>query len=166
MTDDAARTELPQAAPRRWVRGVRIGTSVFFGLLTVVLVVLWVRSYWTGGYIYWNLWKHRSVLVGLSHGQIVIHTELFTMGQQRLRWISTGRASSSVFRWRPLPSLLGRRIWNGFQFVIPGWCVAVVTAAVAMTCWPWCCPRFSLRTMFIATTLLAVSLGAVLWASG
>jgi hypothetical protein len=146
-------------------RWIRIAKSIFFGAVTVALIVTWLRSDNSGGYIYWNLWKHRSVLVGLSNGQAVVHTELFTMGEQRLCWISPRRASLA-FRWRPLPTSLGRRIWNGFQFVLPIWCVTAVPALIATASWPWCSPRFSLRTLLIATTLVAVVLGLAGWQAG
>jgi hypothetical protein len=47
---------------------------------------------------------------------------------------------------------------------LPHWFVALLFAALAAL--PWIRPTFSLRTLLIATTLIAVLLGLVAWASG
>jgi hypothetical protein len=50
-----------------------------------------------------------------------------------------------------------------FYISVPLWLLFFVTAAIGAI--PWLRWRFSLRTLLIATTLLAVALGLVIWAA-
>jgi hypothetical protein len=45
---------------------------------------------------------------------------------------------------------------------IPFWCLAVAFAALSVN--PWICWRFTLRTLLMATTLVAVVLGLIVYA--
>jgi hypothetical protein len=50
---------------------------------------------------------------------------------------------------------------GGFGLVIPGWMPVVFIGALATIPWiPWSC-HFSLRTLLIATTVVAVGLGLI-----
>jgi hypothetical protein len=141
-------------------RKLHIAVSVFFGLVTVAVCVLWVRSYDSGSFLYWHFGKYRAVLVGTTNGRAIVHTDTFRIGQKRLKFISRGDACH-IFRSQPLPTF-AHRIENGFQLVIPGWWVAFTTTLAAAA--PWVQFRFSLRTLLIATTLVAVLLGFAVWA--
>jgi hypothetical protein len=56
------------------------------------------------------------------------------------------------------------RPWGFNSFlVVPHWVIVIVTASMMAA--PWLRWRFSLRTLLIATTLVAVVLGAAVWAS-
>jgi hypothetical protein len=46
---------------------------------------------------------------------------------------------------------------------VPFWLMAIVTSVLAAA--PWVPSRFSLRTLLIATTLVAVLLGLIVWLS-
>jgi len=62
--------------------------------------------------------------------------------------------------WMPMPELLFDRNW-GAQVGIPDWLLLLGIAASATLPWlHWC---FSLRTLLIATTLLAVVLGLAVY---
>jgi hypothetical protein len=52
----------------------------------------------------------------------------------------------------------GMYSWN---LRIPHWFPVAITAALAAGAWPYWTTRFSLRTLLIATTLVAVVLGLV-----
>jgi hypothetical protein len=62
------------------------------------------------------------------------------------------------------------RVWGKFQFdrdawFIPYWFLVLVSATLTAISWlPWWSKRFSLRTLLIATTLVAVVLGAIVYA--
>ena len=43
------------------IRRVRIAVSVFFGVMTVALCVLWVRSYWRLDFVS-RIYSHRTTL--------------------------------------------------------------------------------------------------------
>lgn len=134
-------------------RKLRIAVSVFFGLVTVALCVLWVRSYEVrDDIIHWN---------GTRFG---IHF------QSNYGTLSYGRAgtTSGYSAWvvgtgEPHPASQRLRITaaaNSWRVYVPFWLLVVVTATVAWA--PWI-PRFSLRTLLIATTLVAVALGLGIW---
>jgi hypothetical protein len=60
-------------ALRPWPRTLRIATSAFFGLLTLAICVLWVRSFWQSDYI---SRQHNGILAFISnHGYVVIHSK-------------------------------------------------------------------------------------------
>jgi hypothetical protein len=53
----------------------------------------------------------------------------------------------------------------GFGIFIPDWLVLAIFIALGTAPWiPWS-KRFTLRTLLIATTLVAVVLGLVMWAA-
>jgi hypothetical protein len=58
-------------------------------------------------------------------------------------------------------------LWDEFpSLIVPHWIPVSVTALFSVAPWIPCPKRFSLRTLLIATTLVAVGLGAISWALG
>jgi hypothetical protein len=153
-------------------RKLRIAWSVAWGVVAVLLVVLWVRSYW------WidDVYRHYHPTHGLG---------------------AISQEGSLIFFWGPhndvpLFSPLGfpgpPPTWDydyypvydpsspiafPFEFAVrsdmigfPTWFGAAVCAGAGMAPWPNYIPRrFSLRTLLIATTLVAVALGLIAWAA-
>jgi len=143
-------------------RKLRIAASVFFGLATVALCVLWVRSYF--GRYNWHVYdegrNNTGYLLSSYNGcvqwasyQFVVRTPLETpvKGSPALYYRIPSR--------RPL-------YWDQNEFgsivTVPYNLIVFVTVAIAVI--PWV-SRFSLRTLFIATTLFAVVLGLAAWAA-
>jgi hypothetical protein len=63
---------------------------------------------------------------------------------------------------KPLPEFEFRILLNGGYTRFPHWFAILIAGAVAVATWiRW---RFSIRTLLIATTLVAVVLGAVVYA--
>jgi hypothetical protein len=57
-----------------------------------------------------------------------------------------------------------KRTPNGRRLDIPYWFIVLLNAAIAAAPWlPWWSKRFSLRTLLIATTLIAVALWLIVW---
>jgi hypothetical protein len=55
---------------------------------------------------------------------------------------------------------------NSLTLWMPNWLLVLVFATLAAVPWlPWWSKRFSLRTLLIATTLIAVILGAIVYAA-
>ena len=54
---------------------------------------------------------------------------------------------------------------TSFTVGVPYWFLILAAVAMAATPWLLSCRRFSLRTLLIATTLVAVVLGLVVWLS-
>jgi hypothetical protein len=159
-------------------RFLRITASAVCLLLCGLFVVLWVRSYFYGGdYLYWNIVKHRSVVIGSTHGWFVAYTELFRIDPSRgFRFGLVDEGSRGSFYlaigWTDVVPLLSSFSYSpiraaGFHaLVISHWLLVLVTgtlAAVFGICRPYRL-SFSLRTMFIATTLIAVLLGLIVLA--
>jgi hypothetical protein len=188
MTDDAASTEVPQPSPRRWVRGVRIGASVFFGMVTVALVVLWVRSYWSEDFATWT--SRPKGYNSDPNGFFYVWSGLGELGCSGY-WTTSYRIRGP-YRWQGIKvsppekphrsdtTLLNRMGFLGgwevdgaspeqFGAIVPYWFVTSLLLIVALVVWPLNRSidsiRFSLRTMLIATTLAAAILGFVVWIS-
>jgi hypothetical protein len=153
-------------------RKLRIAWSVLCGLGCILLVVLWVRSYWTAEIISHR--NSRSILtVGSNHGIVY-----FVLAYSPLELKVQGRywfwSQPTVSAKTPQPTwgyakigvvepstTLDLKFLNEFamgtvpDYLLVGLCVAA--GAV-----PWIWPRrFTLRTLLIATTLVAIVLGAI-----
>ena len=146
-------------------RKLRIAVSVFFGVLAVLLCVLWVRSYWHGIYLSWagngntvptcvsvagelrfrhrEIWgRHRSPLEWAS-GPAYLEHEKLTLQLGPLHYLSSHRRSDWLFA--------------------PHWALVAVSSTIGILPWlPWS-GRFSLRTLLIAMTIAAVALGLGVW---
>jgi hypothetical protein len=139
-------------------RKLRIAWSVFWGVACVLLVVLWVRSYLVGD------------LITLS-GKGVFSAN----GVLEFSWFKplpppwpSWEAGSFSARNAPKPigSFSFNPFANGFSIDLPDWFVAIMFGAIGSISWlhraQW---RFRLRTLLIATTLIALLLGAAVYAT-
>ena len=151
------------------LRRLRIAASVFFVVLTMALSVLWAMSY--------------TWVVGVNHTGANNAASLFSMnGSVRLN----GTRFPPGFMFdsdRPIPAWTvgfgpsdkeinprgrwqAQRRGNAFRSSVPHWFLILVSAILATLMGiPFAQYRppirFSLRTMLITTTLLAVVLGLV-----
>lgn len=137
------------------IRRIRIAVSVFFGVLCVTLLGLSARSYRI----------HEIVSKVDSNGMLTT----FGSGQGRLYYIRQHRPEWPVHDWRygaassiaiGIGDLWPTRLSNHF-WMFPIWPVAFLSAASAYA--PWGSLQFSLRTLLITTTLIAVVLGLGVW---
>ena len=156
----------------RW----RLATSAFFALVTVALCVLWVRSYFFG-----EIWEVRTTSdlyqVHSKVGRIAFWQQSPNPGphsQLLLDELSLGRSFSSFEVKNPSWERLGERGRLGFEFygdrnarriVVPFWFLVCVPIGLAIVPWSFGVRRFSLRTLLITTTMLAVTLGVAVWAA-
>ena len=145
-------------------RKLRIAWSVGWGLVAVLLCVFWVRSYLWLEQLILPISSNVAIGVGVMPGSSVIAIN------PKWGWPHVTRHSQSVDGWLGRVGWPHSRLWGLFQIratgaVIPFWFSLVVVAALASIVWirhlPW---RFSLRTLLIATTLVAVVLGLWVWA--
>jgi hypothetical protein len=143
-------------------RKLQIAWSVGWGLLAVLLIVLWVRSYYVFDYV--SRINAFSTTIGsnagaLSFEQVDLKLERGVSSRSH-GWRHKAVKPSQLptgFSWRHVPSLGTLRIQ------IPYWPLFVATAAAAT--FPGVAWRFSLRTLLIATTLVAVLLGLIVYAA-
>jgi hypothetical protein len=141
-------------------RKLRIAWSVVWGLLAVLLIVLWVRSYWCKYTFRTNDLDNR-VVVFSAYGNI--HFRKF--GDTA---ISTCISDGWEFQSELTEDLNEFKGSNGFQLLHrPGYFdLSIpyrfpVMLSATLTVAPWLRFRFSLRTLLIATTLVAVVLGLI-----
>ena len=157
-------SEVPATRRSRLVY-LRISTSVFFGLLTVALCVLWVRSYFVSEWAFVQVSSSHWLGPQLLRGQLIVESRDASAipSYGPLDWLKLGHSTPRNFS-RFNTSFLGFGLigtQRGSAVVIPLWFLASVTAVLAATrrlSW-----RFSLRTLLIATTLVAVLLGLGVW---
>ena len=151
-------------------RNLRIAWSVAWGIVAVLLVALWVRSYWIWDRCYWP---------GLPLTQL--GTQFSSDSGHTMTVVSPRVAASSgslITISRPGPASTAHQILYStetlgfyflrtptlFRFDLPYW--SLVTASLALGLAPWLIRwRFSLRTLLIAATLVAVGLGLIVWAA-
>jgi hypothetical protein len=156
-------------------------------IVCVLLVALWVGSYWR--------------LDQFVHSVSATEYVAYTSAQGRIHWgksndprlsavFGTGwsRRKSSLSNWQQagnvayFPATVAKARHHGifplysfrkdfvlqpagtsYEVILPYWLIVVLLAVLAALPWPpW---RFSLRTLLIATTLFAVVLGLVVWAA-
>jgi hypothetical protein len=153
-------------------RKLRIAWSVACGVLCLLLVVLWVRSYW-----YFDTFQgcvgNRAITVLSAQGQL--RCDLLYVSEPRLGyWTSSkigtleyglgiGGGSGTTIQLRKvfiLSTSAGRiHLW------LATWALAsasLIAGVVTAPCVRW---RFSLRTLLIGMTAVAAVLGLVIWAA-
>jgi hypothetical protein len=160
-------------------RKLRIAFSVTCGIACVLLVVLWVRSYWIVDEAYLRIPGKTEYYIASIPGVINSFVNDFRgkgMNFASDEWYTKHDPAPDV----PITLLqhgdsLGAvfqkfryRYVNGFghTFLVPYWCVVLVALTASLLTWPsnWRF-RFSLRTLLIATTLVAVMLGLIIYAA-
>lgn len=145
MTDRALRT----------LKALRLAWTAFCGLVCVLLVVLWVQSFWSGNELQGVIGSKRLQLDSAT-GRVwaYIYPDALSLNPNRA-WVR--------YRLWPPPQpphewYFGRLKAGEFKISLPAWIPLVLMATLPTA--PWIAlRRFSLRTLLIAITLAAVVLG-------
>ena len=147
-------------------RNFRIAWSVAWGVVAVLLYVLWVRSYWQSYAItvqqsgdYYSEFRWQSGQIIFSNGYEP------SSGMWRKRFSLAFRSRTNEDRIQfAFPTKFVFQVAEVFPVaVIPQWSVILLCMPASAIVWlPW---RFSLRTLLIATTLIAMVLGIIVWVS-
>jgi hypothetical protein len=142
-------------------RKLRIAWSVWWGIVAVLLIVLWAKSEWCADCID-HTKNGVTTKIAAAYGFVVIEqTDFTSVVPQNIPdedWQHRSRYPVSD--------------WHTFQFhrdriqtqiQTPIWIPLGI--AIGMTVIPWTVrfKRFSLRTLLMATTLVAVVLGIIVW---
>ncbi len=142
-------------------RKLRIAWSVASGVAAVAMIALWVRSYWYQEIIGYKR-STNDFVVTSAGGSIYINIFQNT----DLYWWSRNaglvRINQTFFSTSPTHWFTWFR-WDATEIKIPTWCPTGIFAVIATIPWIASCNRFSLRTLLIATTLVAVGLGLTVW---
>jgi hypothetical protein len=148
-------------------RKLRITWSIVCGLACVLLIVLWVRSYKTCDIFCLRLGGPHNQWIQSLDGELMYDPSANLSQSEFFKWIIWPAAKWRGYVKTPLTRpVLGFRRSIGIKSlaIIPHWFPTVVLAGIAVLPWlGW--PRFRLRTLLIATTLIAVVLGLAVYAA-
>ena len=141
-------------------RKLRIAFSAACGVLCLLLIVLWVRSFWYADdiarfqngnmYLIESAWG--SLRPVFSNKEAPVNQWYFSSE----RVTDNGNPfAHATFGWdaKDFPTY--------FMAYVPHWLVALLFATAAAAPWMHWSKRFSLRTLLIAVTVVAVLLGLV-----
>jgi hypothetical protein len=145
-------------------RKLRIAWSVACAIACVLLIVLWVRSYW------WDdgITCLRNCPIGGAHSAAghIIFDRIESVSSAEAEWyVHTTQITSAPTESENIPSVWWMETGHHRELIVPHWFFAAVfgmfAAVPALLPSKW---RFSLRTLLIATTLVAVVLGLIVYA--
>jgi hypothetical protein len=139
---------------------LRIAVTTLSLTACVLLIALWVRSYWR-----LDILEKRTGFVAVQissvKGRIAaahLGPRTYVIGKSYLS-VAAGDAAE----WRK-GGVLGFAYYDDSfvtAFIAPHWLLALLSAALAIIPWISRSWRFSLRSLLIATTLIAVGLGVL-----
>jgi hypothetical protein len=149
----------------RLIRGLRIAWSAVCGILCVLLIVLWVRSYSKKDICGLTFANQKRCNYCAMQGRIFLivfdyETSAWAIGKRR-EWDIRSEATSSDDA-KGEPHFYFKSFDGYYSMILPHPLLVVLGTTLAAI--PWLQWRFSLRTLLIATTLIAVVLGLVVWA--
>lgn len=167
-------------ATKPLVRYLRIGWTGFWGVLCLLMIGLWARSYWYQDMAFIKL-SQSAAIGGISfEGGIACGIDAPPGLGAWFVWQSDSLNSVNpvlLGAWRSHKPKSGFRIIvprsNSFAVAVPHYFAVLLFAAAAIlpSYWRWIKQgtrliprRFSLRTLLIFTTLVAVVLGVIVWA--
>ena len=136
-------------------RKLQIAWSVAWGALAVLLIALCIHSAWYVDIFGVPIIPGKAFVAESYRGS----AHLFSA--PKVSWQYIQNRSDATFynamEWSYCP--YGEPLAEGIVFAY--WLIAIATATLPFL--PWLRRRFSLRTLLIATTLVAVGLGLIVW---
>jgi hypothetical protein len=149
---------------RRTLKHLTIAFRTLCGLAAVLLCVLWVRSFWVTDLVSKINDQRIATTIGSQYGAVYLAHFDAEIGYRHSNNSSAPRpwAFTSVMGYTSNDGLF---VWSRRQTslyaALPHWVFAMVTMMVGACSWlPW---RFSLRTLLLGMTLVALVLGAVIY---
>jgi hypothetical protein len=144
----------------------RVAWSVAWGVLALLLIVFWVRSYWITDLVSRINSRRIATTIGSQYGVVYFAHFDAEIGYRH----STNPSNPRPWAIRSLrgyDSNNGLFVWErdetSLYAALPHWFIAAIVVGVGSVLWlPW---RFSLRTLLVATTLVAVGLGLLIYAA-
>jgi hypothetical protein len=140
-------------------RYLRFAAAGFFALLTLALIGLWVRSYWAFDWALFPLGANHSAIAGIYSGMGGLQINSFSVDEWRAFSTPIDAARDDPYAWPNLANsgftyLPENRICL-FPLVVPALFAAALAALFAFKR-TW---RFTIRTLLIATTVVAAVMG-------
>lgn len=151
-------TTTAEVRPTRY-RRLRIAWSVMWGVVAVLLCVLWVRSYYRADIVRSKALLAEAISVRgklklsrIDHFPASPNFDSYPFGERAAEVID-----EHVHRFSESN---GFGLYGGRSVLFPYSFAAACSLVMAAAAWV---TRFSLRTMLVATTLIAVGLGLIIW---
>ncbi len=156
-------------------RKLRIAWSVAWGVVAVLLVGLWVRSYWYLDQLTLPINRGASITVGDVQGVLIIGFMSFPAKWEvnqmsTSRWVATDSSAAErpsrfwggIRHQKINMSAFGRTNETLTKIYVPLWTLTILFCVLSLIAWAsfWS-NRFTLRTLLIATTLVAILLGLI-----
>jgi hypothetical protein len=140
-------------------RKLRIAWSVAWGVAAVLLCVLWVRSYTWRDDLICHFPRSAGVFSDRGYMQVHVSSDFEQMlYPDQPGWKSRPTKFPPTFFWSCHIDKFGLFIGS------PHWFPASICVIVAsLPFLPYSTTKFSLRALLIATTLIAVGLGLIVW---
>lgn len=169
ITEPTSSSSLPPNTEMKFKK-TRIAVSVHCSILCLLLIALWVRSYWSsflivaplphdfGSSVYES--SQGSLTCCVTYGQYMLNGDdesYWGVHWKTLAYVESNLPSSKR------PFFLIRRQRNWYGIVLPYWFLVLVSGSVTVGAIFCHVPRFRLRTLFIATTVVAVLLWFIVW---
>ena len=149
-------------------RKLRIAWSVGCGVLCVLLIVVWVRSFWRSDLIEGKgVGSRHHIEIGSLRGFLGVdyHYSYSRFFGGNDNWSITSKPADNLNVGTT--SWYGKILRNSNEtaIIVPHWIVLAVFLAIGVFPWLKRMSHFSLRTLLIVTTLVAALLGAIVYAT-
>ena len=142
-------------------RKLRIAWSVGCGVACLLLIGLWVRSYWSNDHLRGTVPVAGDLLVFDSTCGVVELDVILKVKETKWKWGSRApRKPRYQWFYRYYPSTIS---WH--HMAAPHWFLVLITGLIAVVPWFRWSKRFSLRTLLIGMTVAAIGLGWIVYAS-
>jgi hypothetical protein len=146
-------------------RKLRFAWSVACDIACVLLIALWVRSYWWTDAFDLQVATSHPLYLRSAPGCCTLFTGYDIASERHAPgfWQLRHNYIDPKIRYWSWLAFSYDSYWDNLYLVlvIPHWLLALASAALGAV--PWIRWHFSLRTLLIATTLVAVVLGLVVW---
>jgi hypothetical protein len=140
-------------------RKLRIAISAVCGIICLLLVALWVRSYWRYDMAWWI--ESKDIVWSFSSNKGLLHVERGSVkSKASARWGFV--THYRTYDYHPYFGSFHYEFAGDKYVLFPHWLPLLVGTSLALS--PWLRWRFSLRTLLIAITLVAVVLGLAIYA--
>ena len=149
-------------------RKLRIAWSVRCGVLGLLLIALWVRSYWWAEYAFGPIQSSNYLILRSDRGKLSLTITPATLPVAFSQWETHSRSWAEYKASHRNPKKLRRFNPDQLYYAKLGsWGVVLpytypVILGITFAALLWLRWRFSLRTLLIAITLVAVGLGVVI----
>jgi hypothetical protein len=156
------------------LRYLRIAVTALSLTACVLLIVLWVRSYWQFEQIIHRTSATDFVAVTATRGQIAVGGSndptlsiVFKRNWMHRGFPLKGPARPSAFPVFPVSTInssfvVGSRASLSYELMFPYWVLALTLIVLGAI--PWLTWRFSLTTLLVTTAMVAVGLGVLVGA--